>query len=272
MRPVRIRAPGLAGPVALLALASNVWVACAPASEETVANSNKIVRLLAEGQAVFGIFSGEHTAEQGAVMAENRETDFVFYSLESVPFDIPAMQAYMQGMADASGADGTHPVTLRIPPIREGHDAARDHVREGLAAGADAIVFPHVETAEEAGLAVGSMGDNVWPGNPAGELVNVLLLEDQVAIANAREIVGTAGVSIAIPGPGDLRRAYEGDAEAIENAIQTVLAACKEFAVPCGITAGVDDIAERLEQGFRVIIVTRPEALAVGRQAAGRSE
>ena len=41
--------------------------------------------------------------------------------------------------------------------------------------------------------------------------------------------------------------------------------------VACGITAGVDDIAERLEQGFRLIIVTSPEALSVGRAAAGRS-
>ena len=58
--------------------------------------------------------------------------------------------------------------------------------------------------------------------------------------------------------------------EAVEAAIQSVLAACKEFDVPCGITAGVDDIAERIEQGFRMIIVTQPEALAVGRAAAGR--
>ena len=60
--------------------------------------------------------------------------------------------------------------------------------------------------------------------------------------------------------------------EAVENAIQTVLTACKEFDVVCGITAGVDDIADRLEQGFGMIIVTEPEAVAVGLAAAGRSE
>ena len=58
--------------------------------------------------------------------------------------------------------------------------------------------------------------------------------------------------------------------EAVEAAIQTVLAACLEAGVPCGITAGPDDIAMRIEQGFRVFIVTSPEALAVGHQAAGR--
>ena len=162
-------------------------------------------------------------------------------------------------------------IALRIPPIREDRDAAPERVRQGLRAGVDAIVFPHVESAEEAALAVSSMGSNVWPAAPDGIYVNILLIEDQVGIANAREIVGTPGVSVVFPGPGDLRRAYERDMEAVENAIQTVLAACKEFDVPCGVTAGVDDIGERLEQGFRVIIVTEPEALSVGRAAAGRN-
>lgn len=269
MTPTRSRS-GLSRSMAFVALGAGWWVACAPAAEEGETELPTLVRLLADGQAVFGIFSGEHTAEQGAAMAENQETDFVFYSLESGPFDIAAMEAYMQGMADAAVERGRHPITLRIPPIRDGAGVAREHVGQGLAAGVDAIVFPHVETAQEAALAIGSMGTDVWPGNPNGRLVNILILEDQVAVQNAREIVSTPGVSVAIPGPGDLRRAYEGDMEAVENAIQTVLAACKEFDVPCGITAGEDDIAERLSQGFRLIIVTSADALAVGRAAAGR--
>ena len=76
-------------------------------------------------------------------------------------------------------------------------------------------------------------------------------------------------------GPGDLRRAYDGDMGAVETAIQSVLGACQEFEVACGITAGADDIAMRIEQGFRVIIATdRGEAaepvFASGRAAGGR--
>lgn len=255
-------------------LVASTLAACAPASEEanqTVSAASPLVQLLADGQAVFGIFSGDHTPEQGAVMAANRDPDFIFYSLESGPFDIPAMQGYMEGMRTASGEAGSHPVTLRIPPIRDDREAARGRVRQGIEAGVDAIVFPHVESAEDAALAISAMGDVVWPASPTGPLINMLIIEDQVGIAHAREIVQTPGVSVAIPGPGDLRRAYQGDMEAVENAIQTVLAACKEFNVPCGITAGVDDIADRLAQGFRVIIVTQPEAIRVGKMAAGRS-
>ncbi len=259
-------------PITCLALLTVATAACAPASDGTDEMTNTIAGLLAAGQPVFGIFSGEHTAEQGAVMAQNRETDFVFYSLESGPFDIPTMTAYKESMAEASGEEAARPMALRIPPIGEGEEAARDHVRQGLAAGVEAIVVPHMESTDQAAVAVSALGPDSWPGNPGGHLVSMLIVEDKVGIANVREIVSTPAVSVVFAGPGDLRRAYERDMEAVENAIQTVLSACKEFDVPCGITAGVDDIAERLEQGFRVIIVTQAEALAVGRAAAGRTE
>ena len=262
---------------------------------------NRVGALLAEGQVVFGIFSGERTPETAAQVAQQELADFVFYSLETGPFDLPTMSAYQEALSPpaARGAANPHPVLLRIPPIRDGMEAAAERTAAGLDAGAYGIVFPHVETAEEARHAVASMRPegtgglrgapaaeaarvfgaspeeyaaraDVWPLDPAGELVSMLLIEDEIGIANALEIVSTPGISIVSPGPGDLRRAYEGDMEAVEAAIQTVLAACLETGVPCGITAGPDDIAARIEQGFRVFIVTSPEALAVGHEAAGR--
>ncbi|MDE0075031.1 MAG: aldolase/citrate lyase family protein [Gammaproteobacteria bacterium] len=281
MRPLR-PSSGSRGLSATLLLAIAAAVAsCAPSGdapgtqEQTAASAtgaNPMVDLLATGQPVFGIFSGEHTPGQGARMARNREVDFVFYSLESGPFDIPAMEAYMGGMREGAGEYAPQPVALRIPPIRDGADSARVRARAGLDAGAHSIVYPHVESVEEAELAVGALGDAGWPGNPDGNLVNILLIEDRVGIERAAEIVRTPGVSVVIPGPGDLRRAYEGDMEAVEAAIQTVLAECLAAGVACGITAGPDDIGERLDQGFRFFIVTSPEALAVGRAHAGRAE
>ncbi len=228
--------------------------------------SAPIPHLLAQGQPVFGMFSGEHTAEQGAVMAQNRDVDFVFYSLESGPFDLPTMSVYMQALVDSAGEHPPHPVALRIPPIRDGQEIAVERVRQALDAGVAAIVFPHVETAEQAAVAVRAMGDDTWPATADGARVNMLIIEDKIGVENARAIASTGGVSVVFAGPGDLRRAYDRDMEAVEAAIQTVLAACKEFDVPCGITAGVDDIAERLAQGFRVIIVSDVEAIRTGRR------
>lgn len=249
--------PGASGPAG--AAAASAAISPAP-----------VVNLIADGQTVFGIFSGPTTREQGALMGQNRELDFVFYSLESGPFDIMSTKVYMEGIGEGSGSEPPHPLVLRIPPIRDGVESARARVAEALDAGVAAIVFPHVESADDAAAAVAAMGDDHWPGNPSGSLFSILIIEDRSGVERADEIVATEGVSVVFPGPGDLRRSYEGNMEAVEAAIQTVLAACQAHDVPCGITAGVDDVAERIEQGFRMFIVTDSGALTPGRTAAGR--
>lgn len=249
---------------------SDADAAAAAAADAPSTPTAPLVRLLADGQVLFGVFSGDRTAEQGAATGRNRELDFVFYSLESGPFDIMTTKVYMSGIAEGSAPDPPHPLVLRVPAIRDGVEAAEANVAEALEAGVASIVFPHVESAEQAAVAVSVMGDRLWPGNPDGDLVNILIIEDRAGVERADEIVGTEGVSIVFPGPGDLRRAYEGDMEAVEGAIRTVLAACRRHEVPCGITANVNDIEERIAQGFRVFIVSDPAAVTAGRVAVGR--
>jgi 2-keto-3-deoxy-L-rhamnonate aldolase RhmA len=270
-------------PVAALALLTLGFAACGggetgdeshpvPSSSEGPGAGNALLTLLQAGEPIFGVFSGEKTPEQGATMVRDTDADFILYSMETGSFDVAQMAAYLGGMRDEGGADALRdlPVILRVPPIEDVADT-RARVSEALPTGIAGIVFPHVQRADQAMASVDLMA-NSWPADPNGETVDVLIVEDQEGIANAREIMATPGLTVVFAGPGDLRRAYEGDMEAVENAIQTVLAACKEFDVVCGVTAGVDDIADRLEQGFGMIIVTEPEAVAVGLEAAGRSE
>ncbi len=241
-----------------------------PAAEPVPGDASALAVLLADGRSIFGAFSGPTTREQGALMAGNADLDFLFYSLESGPFDLSTMQEYMAGITDGSDEGPARPLILRVPPIRNGEEEARANVAAALDVGVAGIVFPHAESAEDAAVAVSSMGDELWPGNPAGTLLGILIVEDRSAVERVDEIVATMGVSVVFAGPGDLRRAYEGDMEAVEAAIQEVLAACMAHSVPCGITAGPDDIAERIAQGFRVFIVGDVEAATVGRGAAGR--
>ena len=236
-------------------------------SDAPAPDAAPLVQLLADSQVLFGIFPGPSTREQGALMGQNRDLDFVFYSLESGPFDIMSTKVYMAGIAEGSGTEAVHPLVLRVPPIRSGAEQAAANVAEALDAGVAAIVFPHVESAEDAAVAVSVMGADLWPGNPDGTLLSILIVEDRSGVERVDEIVATPGVSVVFAGPGDLRRAYEGDMEAVEGAIQAVLAACQSHGVPCGITAGVDDIAERIAQGFRVFIVSDAAAVPVGREA-----
>jgi 2-keto-3-deoxy-L-rhamnonate aldolase RhmA len=228
-----------------------------PASAQSSSNENPILALLASGNAVFGAFSGEKTQETARKLSGDQELDFVFYDMETGPFDVPGMRDFMESL-------GSRSIATRLPPIREGREEARERARLLLEAGVDMVVFPHVEDRAQAELAVSSVTSG------GRKVPSLLIIEDRNGVANAREIVSTPGVDIVFPGPGDLRRAYEGDAAAIENAIQTVLSACKEFGVVCGITAGPTDIEKRLKEGFRVFIVTDHDALGIGRRAASR--
>jgi 2-keto-3-deoxy-L-rhamnonate aldolase RhmA len=59
----------------------------------------------------------------------------------------------------------------------------------------------------------------------------------------------------------------------VGEGVQQILKTCKEFHVPCATFASPDNIEQRIEQGFR-IIVTMPariaQALEIGKRSAGR--
>ena len=85
------------------------------------------------------------------------------------------------------------------------------------------------------------------------------------------------------PGAGTLRQVFsttDADRQARldqagwESAIQQVLAACKEFHVPCGYPGDANDIEMRMKQGFSVFVMNWGDAgfkaVDLGRAASGR--
>jgi 4-hydroxy-2-oxoheptanedioate aldolase len=189
---------------------------------------------------------------------------------------------------------------------------AIDNISRQLNLGASTVVFVGVESADEvkAGLAAmrftskgGTRPDevgvapkywglsdkeyrekaDVWPLNPDGELTNWTIVESKEGLAHVREIAAVKGISVLFPGAGTLRQVFsttdaEGkrtlDADGWEKAIQQVLAACKEFHVPCGYPATESDIETRIQQGFSVFIMNWGDpgfrAVDIGRRVTGR--
>jgi 2-keto-3-deoxy-L-rhamnonate aldolase RhmA len=123
---------------------------------------------------------------------------------------------------------------------------------------------------------------DVWPLNPKGELVNFTVVESKEGLKHLREIAAVKGIGVLFPGAGTLRGVFTDttggqrkfDQEGWENAIQQVLAACKEFKVPCGFPAGPNDIEMRMKQGFSVFVINWGEqgfkAVDIGRRVGGR--
>lgn len=205
-----------------------------------------------------------------------------------------------------------HPLIVKTPKIAPDPALAAERIGRQLNQGASGIVFVGVESAGEvqAGLAAmrfrsngGTRPDDVgaapaywgvsereyrqkadlWPLNPKGELINWTIVESREGLAHVREIAAVKGIGVLFPGAGTLRGVFtttDADGQRVfdqagwEGAIQQVLAACKEFNLPCGYPANAGDIEMRMRQGFSVFVINWGEqgfrAVEIGRRAAGR--
>lgn len=208
----------------------------------------------------------------------------------------------------------TRGIVVKTPKIATDPAKAIDNISRELNVGASGIMFVEAESAEEVrqglaamrfksrggtrpddvGMAPGVWGmseqeyrqkADLWPLNPDGELINWTIVESKEGLAHVREIAAVKGIGVLWPGAGTLRGVFSTtnaagervvDTVAHENAIQQVLAACKEFHVPCGYPATAADIETRLKQGFSVFVMNWGDAgfkaVEAGRKAAGRSE
>jgi len=127
---------------------------------------------------------------------------------------------------------------------------------------------------------------DLWPLDPKGELTAWAVVETKAGLERVREIAAVKGLAVLFPGAGTLRGVFSTvdsttgqrklDAAAWEASIQRVLAACKEFDVPCGYPANdPQTVEERMKQGFSVFIANWGEsgfrAVEHGKKTAGRA-
>ncbi len=206
----------------------------------------------------------------------------------------------------------THPIFVKTMEIAPDPAAANARIGKQLNEGVAGIVFVGVESAAELKQGIASLrfkskggtrSDDVgnaparwgmsekeykekadlWPLNSKGELYNFTIVESKEGLAHIREIAAVPGVGVLFPGAGTLRGVFtttdangqrKFDEAAWEAAIQSVLAACKEFKVPCGYPAGAPDIEKRMKEGFSVFVIGWGEqgfkAVDLGRAASGR--
>jgi 4-hydroxy-2-oxoheptanedioate aldolase len=203
-------------------------------------------------------------------------------------------------------------VVVKTHEIAENPAVATERIGKQLNLGVTGIMFVGVESAEEVKTGLNAMRfkskggtrsedvggapaawgmsekdykekADVWPLNANGELVNWTIVESKVGLEHVREIAAVKGIGVLWPGAGTLRGVFSTqqpdgtrklDEAGWEAAIQKVLAACKEFNVPCGYPATATDIEMRMKQGFSVFVMNWGDpgfqAIELGKKAAGR--
>ena len=118
---------------------------------------------------------------------------------------------------------------------------------------------------------------DLWPLDPDGNILLIGIVEEAEGVQNIRDILRQVrGIGAIWAGSGDMSvsMGLRGEAShpAVQENVLRVLAACKEFGVPCATVATADDVAMRLEQGFRIIMtapVRSTPGLAEGRRLTG---
>jgi 2-keto-3-deoxy-L-rhamnonate aldolase RhmA len=264
------------------------------------ARRNTIISLLEQHKSVFGVYAPSNGGRRGQPPASERPAidlakdavayapaDFLFNGSAENGIDraLPAIVDFSRAM---KAVGETRPLVLKIPKIDPDRAKAADNISRELNAGASGIMFVETESAEEVRAGIDAMRlashNNLWPLNPDGELINWTIVESLEGLKHVREIAQVKGIGVLWPGAGTLRndvfthtnangeRVF--DAAGWENAIQQVLAACKEFHVPCGYPANVNDIEQRMQQGFSVFVMGWGDAgfkaVDIGRKTAGR--
>jgi 2-keto-3-deoxy-L-rhamnonate aldolase RhmA len=111
-----------------------------------------------------------------------------------------------------------------------------------------------------------------WPLNPRGELLLGIKLESPEGVARCEEILSVPGIGRAELGPGDLSLALgyremprDPYPPEMQEAREKVFAACRQHGVAFLETGTPETIAQKLDEGVRVIAGHREETARTGR-------
>ena len=262
--------------VALVITVSTLLIAARPhAQSGTSGRLNQIIEQFEQGKPAF---TNEH---------------WQFISIEHTLL----LDGYAKAMAGLQPAKGSRPRLTPVVRIAQTADDDFVHVvKQVLDDGALAVILPDVKTKAQVEKFVSAMRypqqpgskypkpegirgwgptgarammggvsneehhrkADLWPLNPEGELLAIVMIETREAIKNIDEILRVPGLGAAMIGPADLSLAIGAGTPApapaskeVEAATATVARACVAQKKLCG-TFESPDVNARIAQGFKL--------------------
>jgi 4-hydroxy-2-oxoheptanedioate aldolase len=278
---------------------------------------NGVIRAFEQGQRAFAAFTVAEidlalnfsTAAYDGVIFEMEHNPWDVKALR----DCFQYMLNRRQIVDAGSIAPAVTPLVRIPP--NGSEKNQWFAKQALDLGAYGIVWPHISTVDQAYNAVaacryprlktaslsepaGIRGDaplaaarywgltqqeyyrkaDVWPLNPQGEILVILMIEDTQGIANLSDILkNVPGIGLILIGEGDLSQELgvprQYDHPSVVEAMARIVDTCKKHDVPVGHPHVDPNNVERvLNEGYRFLIAapTRSYAgLEKGRRLAG---
>jgi 4-hydroxy-2-oxoheptanedioate aldolase len=258
---------------------------------------NGIIRALEQGKPAFTCFTQAEV--ENAVALSATKFDGIVFEMEHYPWDARALRDSLQYLlsrqqiaASGSVVPAVTPL-VRIPP--NGDEKNQWQAYNAVAA----CRYPRLKSAPLYEPA-GARGDgpmtaarywglsqqdyyaraDVWPLNPQGEILVILMIEDTVGIANLPDILKKVpGVGAVLIGQGDLSQELgyprQYDHPVVVEHKHRIVKTCKEHNVVVGFPhADTDNIEKILAEGYRFVMAAPVRSFAAldkGRQLSGRT-
>jgi len=223
---------------------------------------NPVKRTLREGKPVIGLTVTVPSADV-ALQAARLGFDFIWIEMEHSQITLETARNMVLA------THGTPTVPFIRVPVNELWTAKR-----ALDAGALGVIFPFTATPELARQAVAAckypplgkrgagpgLASLRWPA-PGGysnfadsNAMVVVIIEQKEAVERIDEIVAVPGIDVVFIGPNDLSYSYGfrgRETPEVKAAMAKVVAAAKARKVPVGRTAGAQNVAELIKEGFQ---------------------
>ena len=281
--------------VLTLGLTVLVTLVGAGSAQDTVGHVNSVVDKLTHGEGVFGVSTYDLSLENARALAR-ADIDYVYVDMEHGPMDFAALQTFLLGMIDKAAVLESGSVRQKVTALARfapyGREQAQWAVKQALDIGLMGIIFPSIETREQALNAIRAMRypqrrgssyveprglrgsgpaaaawfwglltadyvrhADLWPLNPQGDLLAIMMIESAEGLRNVDAIAAVPGVAGFYIGPSDLSNSLgvpRNDPE-VEQAIQIIVNACETHNIACGITASAREMPQRIMQGFKIL-------------------
>ena len=275
--------------------------------------ANPVIKLLEQSKPAFSIWAnyiGVGKDYHAAVTLQNNKNyDFILYDLEHDPLDVEGLSQFLRALLDPAsiakeGVSAVKPVIVRIPPNGREIHQNQWMVKQILDTGVAGLMFPHIETPEQAINAIkavrypqpanapnvqpeGLRGasnaiaarywgmssreyerrSDVWGLSTDADMLVILIIENKLGVENVREIARTlrdAHAKVILWAGGGDMSLSYGHDEALTQARLDKVIAAGK---EFGLPVGINgttDFQKRYDQGVRVFFDIGPAYAATG--------
>ncbi len=271
-----------------------------PSAQQSPLHLNPVVEKLAQGKPVFGVSTTDFSIDNANAMARSDvdfmrfEMEHAPMDFDTVRNFLIGM-IDKAGILKKGNAQLNVAPLIRIAPY--GRDRADWVVKQALDVGVMGVIFPTVDNKEQTLAAVRSMRypqrrgspymqpaglrgvgatnalwfwgvgtedytrrADLWPLNPQGDLLAIIMIESVEGMKNLDEILSVPGVGLLWAGIANdlsMSMGVPQDSPEVEGALGSILKACLKHGVPCGINASAGDIQKRIKEGWKYFDVGR---------------